>query len=143
MKEVISMIPDNNNHLAYYVDSLGSAYNKVVMVVMCVDSTLHETFTASYTYSATPSGLNTNDLTSEDSVEIFPNPASKSVSIRTKVNPDEVRKIEVFSNQGKLISSIKKAPLDYELDISNYPKGVYFVVVKSGKNEFRARFVKQ
>ncbi|MEI8204001.1 MAG: T9SS type A sorting domain-containing protein [Bacteroidota bacterium] len=143
VKEVVSLIPDNNNHISYYVDSLGSAYNKVIMAVMCVDSTVHETFTASYTYSATPSAASIGDLTSEDTIVVFPNPANNTVSIQVKVNLDEIRKIEVFSSQGKLMSSIPKAPVAYDLDISNYPKGVYFVTVKSGKTIFRSRFLKQ
>ncbi len=140
VKDVISQTPDNNNHISYFADSLGSAYTRLVMVLMCIDSTVHENLTASYTYAATPTSEGINELSKDDSISVFPNPTNESIKCKIDGKVDQ---LEIFNTQGKLMFFNNKYAVNEDINVKNYPKGTYFVVIKSGRKTFRSHFVKE
>ena len=60
-------------------------------------------------------------------VELFPNPASYDVTIRTE---KEMEKIEIFNVDGKLVETVLvSGATEKQLNISSYAKGFYFVKI--------------
>ena len=64
-------------------------------------------------------------------VQVFPNPASEQANISFKSDTDETFMISLMEINGKLISKEKiEAKSGFNIlpfDISNLPKGMYFV----------------
>ncbi len=71
--------------------------------------------------------LSGSDIKSE--LNIFPNPTSKSFTIKTD---KLLYKVDVYNLNGKLIKSIKKYSGE-QIDVSEFPKGVYFVKLSNDK----------
>jgi hypothetical protein len=74
--------------------------------------------------SETP--LNIDFLKETTQIDIFPNPTSSFLSIVSEDN--EIQKVEILNNNGKLISSYKNTNMN-QIDVSDLSKGVYFVRV--------------
>lgn len=71
---VISMPLDSLNRGTYTTSGFGAAYDMAVMAVMNLDSTIHDTYKATYSYAAAEtSGVTENN---ESNVDIFMNPAT-------------------------------------------------------------------
>jgi hypothetical protein len=82
----------------------------------------------------TVGNLNTITVQKTKQALAFPNPASEKISLQSSGMSGEVR-IMVFSSGGKLIfnRNLNKYTGDYELDVSNWNEGVYFLqMVSSG-----------
>ena len=65
------------------------------------------------------------------SISLFPNPASKNVSISW--NKNEEVSIRIFDSMGKLIYYVKNKSLinSYKIDVSKYSSGLYFVKINT------------
>ncbi len=75
-----------------------------------------------------------DELSNENDFIVYPNPASEMVTI----NAIENVKIEIFDINGKpMITTTNK-----QIDISNFSKGVYFIVVNDSKNRSVKKLVK-
>ncbi len=67
--------------------------------------------------------------------DLYPNPSNGNVTVRFSQVPDEGVKIEIYDIVGrKIIDRIVNEPIE-NIDISNQPKGMYFVKSKSGGDE--------
>ena len=71
----------------------------------------------------------------ENSVNIFPNPTSQYVNIEIKDHIGESARIEIFDQQGKLMSTnqidkIENRP--YNIDLTNYTNGIYTATIIVG-----------
>ena len=75
---------------------------------------------------------------SQPRVSIYPNPAQYSLAIETGTTI--LSKVEIFDFQGKYIETITSGFSN--IDISNLPKGVYFVKIIIDKNVVIERFIK-
>jgi hypothetical protein len=77
----------------------------------------------------------TEALDSEDDLEIFPNPSNGVFSVQVNGNREE-QHLEVFNVLGSRVFSTETSKQHrYTVDLSNYPKGVYYVkVVKGGRS---------
>ncbi|MEO6903016.1 MAG: T9SS type A sorting domain-containing protein [Bacteroidia bacterium] len=69
---------------------------------------------------------------------LFPNPAVNEVSVKFNYLPTTTATIDLVDISGKMIESFKTGDLSssndiYKLDITNYPKGTYFVRVVADK----------
>jgi hypothetical protein len=83
------------------------------------------------------------NLMPENSVQIYPNPASQFLNIDMDVNLDSEIKIEVSDISGRVIHNHSKLDCSnhYMIDVSNYPKGIYFVNILSNKNSLTRKIV--
>ncbi|MFP4663943.1 MAG: T9SS type A sorting domain-containing protein [Bacteroidales bacterium] len=77
-------------------------------------------------------------------LEVYPNPASHQLHINLPANfPGG--DMQVINQQGQIVSSThlprhEQSPA--ELNVSSYPPGHYLVQIKTGKNYYYGKFVK-
>jgi len=83
----------------------------------------------------------------QTNITISPNPASNS-SVLTIYNPTETYcSIFIYDINGNKISDIanniqtSKGIIKYDIDISNYPSGVYSIVIQTNENRFVKKLV--
>lgn len=72
-------------------------------------------------------------------LSLFPNPAVKEVSVKFNSLSTTTATIDLVDISGKIIESFKTGDLNsnddiYKLNITNYPKGTYFVRVVADKS---------
>ena len=81
--------------------------------------------------------LSTNSLINptEESVVLYPNPASGMLNIKTKVTSG---KIEIYTISGKKVLTTNNQP---KIDISTLSSGIYLLRIKSDKNIETKKFV--
>ena len=141
--QVISVTPvplDVSNHATYNADSLGVTYNKLIMVAMNVDSTVHDGETAGYTYSASViSGVDDND--EERSISIFPNPAAELICFEV---PDKFSgcTLEIVDAKGEIVILEKAVGGKNKLNVQKLMPGLYTLHLLNGTKSISSRFVK-
>ncbi len=127
--------PDANGHAVINADSLGLAYNRLILVVCNIDSALHENDSATYSYS-TSSVAGIEDHNDPGLVQIYPNPLSGNVycTISPVLKGSEYK---IFNIDGRMISTGKLKDENNILDMKNAPAGVYLFSIE---NKFRQTF---
>jgi len=105
-----------------------------------VEATLHGCTGISETYNIT--GLK-EDLS--DVIDIFPNPSSGVVTIRCTDIIPELEAIQVLDLSGKMLMVIYKPDLsnDYQLDLSSYTNGLYFIKGITDQGTFIKKIIKE
>lgn len=138
---VNSFIPDSSNDFDYIVDSLGSAfYDQVIMAVINVDSSLSETQTATFNYSASKHN-STSDLTVKPSVNVNPNPATDFIMLNLNHfsgNSD----LSIYNLLGNEIHHQSVNASRVKIDISSLPASTYFIYLKTKDNILIRKFLK-
>ena len=80
-----------------------------------------------------PTGVN-ELVSTENDIEIFPNPSNGIFTIRSLTSNSEEQYLEVYNMLGAKIHSSSKSKLAaYTIDLSNQSKGIYFVKVFRGE----------
>lgn len=80
-----------------------------------------------------PTGIN-QLLNGEEEIEIFPNPSNGVFSVHSLAANNEEQFIEVYNMLGeKIYSTIGNKQKTYTIDISNSPKGIYYVKLHMGE----------
>jgi hypothetical protein len=80
-----------------------------------------------------------------NTISVFPNPSSGIFSIRlnSKNYNDALKLVKVYSPLGKEIYFSSINAKSYQLDLSSYPKGIYFILVNdSGKTYYQRLIIK-
>lgn len=74
-------------------------------------------------------------VNAENDVDIFPNPSNGVFTIHSSANNNEEQYVEVYNMLGAKIHASDKSKLSaYTVDLSNQPKGIYFVKIYRGEN---------
>ena len=79
-------------------------------------------------------------------VDLFPNPASESLSITFSYpNGGDVKEISVFNSIGEKVlgENFSSKKFTNKLFVGNLPSGVYFMELKDEKNLYRTKFMKE
>jgi len=77
-------------------------------------------------YSVHPScGITENKLNPE--ITTFPNPTHSKFNFKIKSNKNEDITIEIYNILGRKIESFQKVPGNSEIDLTNYPNGIYYI----------------
>lgn len=110
------------------------------------------TITLTITDDGAPTGIATEQFTitvnartgiesmDADEISVFPNPASDFIQISLDHTKEST--LTVTDENGKVIVNSHVSLIsDYKLDVSNYPKGVYLVTVKSNIKKHSAKFI--
>ncbi len=81
------------------------------------------------------------------STSIEPNPAKNSIRIRIKTPFVSETRLEIFNSKGQKVyaESVDPTAADFskQLNINNWPTGVYFLHIVSGKLSIRRTFIKE
>lgn len=72
-----------------------------------------------------------DNSTNVDALQMYPNPVNRRLKINTVLN--DIEEILLFSVAGKLIYKAKFPPKQYQIDVSNFKDGVYFLKIKTSK----------
>ena len=86
-------------------------------------------------YYTTPTGIET--VNSKSQVNIFPNPVSNYLNISLSSSSE----ITVTNLLGQQQVVVGKSGVKEQLDVSNYPNGIYFIRAQSGTEVNQAKFL--
>jgi chitodextrinase len=78
----------------------------------------------------------------EESIKVFPNPASSTLNIRLE-NDIEVERVLIFSYTGQLVKTLELNQEDVSIDISRLASGMYFARFENKSLAFTKRFIKK
>lgn len=79
-------------------------------------------------------GTNTEIVKTHQSVYLYPNPVKDILVVRADCHVEAV--ISVYNFQGKLVHTLKMSENEEKLDVSAYPKGIYFIRVNAQSYKF-------
>lgn len=82
-----------------------------------------------------------NDL--EKQIFVFPNPTTNHIWIKNTVNPTEIKDVILVNSLGQNIS-IKTSELngEWKIDLSNTPKGIYFIKITTNRGILQRKIIK-
>jgi hypothetical protein len=87
-----------------------------------------------------------DDKINNNSLNLFPNPSSDIIYIKsTKINSEKAQ-IQIYDIWGQLIWNKQNVRISAEnnsIDISNFQNGIYLITVKSESGNFSSKFIKQ
>jgi hypothetical protein len=81
-----------------------------------------------------------NELLNEINVNVYPNPSKDFVNIMITNVLKEENKVELYNSLGQLL--IKNENI-FQIDISNYPNGIYFLKVQVINNFSTVKIIKK
>ncbi len=87
-----------------------------------------------------------DDLIISDKIKVYPNPTSAKLNIEIDFEIDDVYKIEILTISGQVLfnKEIKSHGITKEeLDLSNYPKGIYFIRIYNNQFIFKEKILLQ
>ena len=73
--------------------------------------------------------ISTSDLSSDESIQLNPNPASESFKITIKKNTSPSAQVQIFAASGQLIFKGKMDGNEMMINTNDFPGGIYFVQV--------------
>ena len=112
----ISSIDTIQNDTTYHVHFVGNELH--------VDSGFWGIGTSEYIF---PNLVGVDDLSMENSIKVYPNPAQDKVFIQTITNSEGLT-VSIYNTVGKRLLTINNQK---EIDISMLPQGIYFLNVES------------
>ena len=87
------------------------------------------------------------DLPEHSGIRLFPNPASDHVHINSSALSPPIQNIWVFDDLGRVMDSLipvrEVSGKEYNMDVSHWPPGFYFMVVKIGEDVEIGRLIIQ
>lgn len=112
-------------------------------------------FGATYIYACTDSGVffrilsvGVDENTKNEGISIYPNPVKNQANIRINYSElfTEIVLISVLNNQGQKVDEIEveestSNKLDLVWSKGNLPAGVYYLVIKTGKEQISEKFI--
>jgi hypothetical protein len=92
------------------------------------DPNLHPKLEVCYSLVSSVAEENNNNI----ALNVFPNPASQSITIDLSNFKQELVSIEISNNLGQIINHSTEKQSNVVVDVSDYVKGLYFVKVNFG-----------
>lgn len=86
------------------------------------------------------STININKIATSSTIKLFPNPTKNQLTIETQNNQQTI--LNLYSIQGQLLQT-KSFNKQTNLDVEQYPKGVYLLKFEQGKEQIIKRFIKE
>jgi hypothetical protein len=90
----------------------------------------------------------TEDLHFEQQVIVDPNPTTGKANVRLNLENDLVGRLVLYTATGELIQEIHNGNLtkgtsNYEINLSDYPSGMYIITIESDGMSYIKKFVKE
>lgn len=78
------------------------------------------------------------------SIEIYPNPATDIIFIKSAANELKNASIRVFNLEGKLVENIESNNSSFvNINLTSYQKGIYFIEIESKISTLKSKFIKE
>lgn len=123
----------NGGNLEYAIDPGQTPPSSFEMTIDFGNGLICE-YDANGDYVDNTLSLNNIDLTTKDSVLVFPNPVSQGAIINIKMPLDANAKIEIYNVMGKLIREIlNENSSDIVVDLRGITSGIYLVRIFSNE----------
>ncbi len=84
-----------------------------------------------------PEGV--NNLKENNQVQVYPNPTSGIV----KINVENVHSIELLNSSGIILKKTGNVKKDVEVNLSDFPNGIYFIKIYTNKGMVVKKIIKQ
>lgn len=84
--------------------------------------------------------LSTTAFTKDDSVVVYPNPATDFIQVKADTN---IKLVELFDIQGRVLETLTQNDNAVKLDISNKTNGIYFLRITTEKGKSIQKIVKE
>ena len=93
-------------------------------------------------YVAVTPFVNITEITSDDNIDIFPNPFKSEINI---ISDLEIKEVEIYSIDGKrVVMDNIRLNISKSIDLSNLKKGMYLIVLTNKEgHRFAQKIVKQ
>jgi len=78
-----------------------------------------------------------------DNTAVYPNPTNESVTVRFDKSTKGEKSIELIDNQGIVLAKKAVAGIDFQLSLSEFPAGTYFLRLRQGTGSIIKKIVKQ
>ncbi|MEA3443907.1 MAG: T9SS type A sorting domain-containing protein [Bacteroidota bacterium] len=146
------------SHVNAYINPQSSnfSYRKVIYQPQCsYVPPQPATAMASYTIEIVPDSTSTDSLNnnekslaqetcSEKGINIYPNPGRGIFKIESIDHDEAISSIEIVNTLGQIVfSDFRINNSIVQIDISNQPKGIYFVMIISGDQIFNKQIIVQ
>lgn len=121
--------PDLTSTTSYYVDATNNGCTSLTRTTVTADITCNQT----------------DSITSSDLIKAYPNPTTGKFKISIDESIEADYTIELFNNLAVLMQKIliTKNENISEIDLSNYPDGIYLIKIYSKKDNFLYKIIKQ
>lgn len=138
----VSMTPSpitGNTNTAVTAAITGLTNNTLYHFRINATNSMGTTNSADATFTTLDSPLGTNDF-SKDNWSIYPNPATTNFTIQYDKNSD-IQSIQLMTVNGKVttLQGIIIEPGKIQIDASDLAKGLYFIKVNAGEQQFTDR----
>lgn len=140
VRKVVSRSPDASGRVIYVADSLGLAFNKLVMVAMCTDPNLDTTGVAPYSYYVLPLA-SVPGTSLENGLKVLPNPAKDKLFVELPAGIVSGTPLEILDTNGILKASYPVGENSVSIDISQLPAGSYVIRIRLKDRLYSTRFV--
>ncbi|MBP1672783.1 MAG: C-terminal target protein [Bacteroidetes bacterium] len=77
------------------------------------------------------------------SVTLFPNPSSDMVTVNINKDNYQTYSYRLFDMNGKLVLESKIMEPNFKIDVSTYPKGIYFLLLENGLESYKEKIIVQ
>ncbi len=131
-------LPNNSNDkINNSIENSVEDFNNLLAVVWVQNPATKEVYQS--TLSSFTIGM--DNKTKDDIIKnIYPNPATKDINIELNIPNNEAVNISLFNNLGQQIQSNELGNISgsktYKIDISDLPKGIYFVNIQIGSKKY-------
>ena len=94
-------------------------------------------------YYAIVMALNTVNVNTyaQQGLMVYPNPTTQTLYLISEKNPDAVYTLNVFSLDGKQVSSMNYQ-WNMPIDVSSLPDGIYILTLTNGSENYHCKFIK-
>jgi len=103
----------------------------------------NSTVVCSNTLAITPSVIGINELMNFQDLKIYPNPFKDKLNIDFTNFDIENVNIEVINSLGQLVSSFNFKSTKNEIELSDYPQGIYFLKIKKNSEQKVFKIIKE
>lgn len=105
----------------------------------------HMDFDNSNNFSCLNFYVNSEEIFSENiALEIYPNPTSSFLNIKSENNFLENMQMSIVNNYGQIMEDVflEKRNSEFQIKINDWPSGIYYLKIVQNENVFTRRFVK-
>jgi hypothetical protein len=132
---LLTSISSNNTSYTDLTPPPGTIYYliEVVKATACNPSKSTNSISSTISNIANTQGSGISEFDANNSIQIMPNPGNGIFTISLQQFPAKDLKIEIYNSLGQIIDKDILNTKTKVIDISGFPKGIYFLKVSSGE----------